>query len=148
MRRKEKKDDSTFYVKTWCDTAGSLFAMHIVLKRSQSVAAVHFRWKGSTDEFIFNLVVLADMDHRHIKSIQSVPLFPPFLLSSYIDNKLPLPPVEKKPSLKYTDHLLMLHLAFQESRPSWNSSTKRMDLCLHYCLAEWCLLLEMLPLVG
>lgn len=56
----------------------------------------------------------------------------------------------KKTPLKYTDHLLMLHLAFQEIRPSWNRKTKRMDLCLHYRLAEWCkcLLSNMLPLVG
>lgn len=97
----------------------------------------------------FNLVVLGDTNHSHIKIIQSPQLH---FLSRYpvtqkINNCFPL--WGKKTPLKYTHHLLMLHLAFQESRPSWNRNAKRMDLCLHYRLAEWCkcLLSNMLPLV-
>lgn len=69
-----------------------------------------------------------------------------YLVTPEIHNCFPR--CEKAP-LKYTDHLLMLHLAFQESRPSWNRNTRRIDLCLHYGLAEWCkcLLSSMIPLV-
>lgn len=66
----------------------------------------------------------------------------PFRVSGYTERKYSHRGEQKK----YTNHLLMLHLAFQESRRSRNRNSKGMDVYLHDAPAEWCHLSNILPL--